>query len=289
VPDFGFSLAFFRYFRFPPLLSCNCNRELVRGAFTDGSGGNHACSADFSRVNAVEEAETATGHRPEIGVQKPEIGVQKKENLMKRTRTKMRILSIRLFATIFLAAMTLSCIPVASADDCDRSLKASVSDPHQVSGITGSAELCIDRDHATVSERTENLISGHAYTTWFAYINDPAQCGNYIGGTPGVCGDNDGVLPFENPSVVFGRMDGAIADESGRLQFTGNFRDLRFSHGSTVWIIMFEHGPASTTDNRYLARQLLTPQLPGLGAPGLGAPADGNVGHPVALAVFNIP
>jgi hypothetical protein len=84
-------------------------------------------------------------------------------------------------------------------------------------------------------------------------------------------------------------MDGAIAGASGRLHFTGNFRDLRFSHGSMVWIIMFEHGPASTTDNRFLARQLLTPQLPVLGAPGLGAPADGNVGHGVALAVFNIP
>jgi hypothetical protein len=48
---------------------------------------------------------------------------------------------------------------------------------------------------------------------------------------------------------------------------------------------MFEHGSASTSDNRFLARQLLTPQLPVLGPPGLGAPADGNVGHPVALAV----
>jgi hypothetical protein len=83
-------------------------------------------------------------------------------------------------------------------------------------------------------------------------------------------------------------MDGAIAGASGRLHLTGQFRDLRFSHGSTVWIIMFEHGRASTTDNRYLARQLLTPQLPPLGAPGLGAPADGDVGHPVALAAFNI-
>jgi hypothetical protein len=185
--------------------------------------------------------------------------------------------------------MALSCIPVASAADCDQLLKASVTDPHQTSGITGSAELCIDRDHATVSEWTENLKPGHAYTTWFAYIDDPAQCGNYEGGTPGVCADPDAVLPAASPTVVFGRMDGAISGASGRLHMTGEFRDLRFSHGSTVWIIMFEHGPASTTDNRFLARQLLTPQLPVLGAPGLGAPADGNVGHGVALAAFNIP
>ena len=175
------------------------------------------------------------------------------------------------------------------ASDCDLLLKASVSDPHQMSGITGSATLCIDHNHASVSEWAENLLPGHAYTTWFAYIDNPAECGHYPGGTPGVCADADGVLPAASPPVVFGRMNGAIAGESGRLHMTGEFRDLRFSRGSTVWIIMFEHGPASTADNRFLARQLLTPQLPPLGAPGLGAPADGNVGHGVALAAFKIP
>jgi hypothetical protein len=198
-------------------------------------------------------------------------------------------LSIRLFARLFVAAMALSCIPVASAADCDLLLKTSVSDPHQTSGITGSSELCIDRNHASVSQRTENQIPAHAYTTWFAYIDDPAKCGHYDGGTPGECADPDAVLPADNPTIVFGRMDGAIVGANGRLHFTGNFNDLRFSHGSTVWIIMFDHGPASTNDNRFLARQLLTPQLPVLGAPGLGAPADGDVGHGVALAVFNIP
>jgi hypothetical protein len=178
---------------------------------------------------------------------------------------------------------------MAESGDCDLLLKASVSDPHQMSGITGSATLCIDDSHATVSEWAENLQPGHAYTTWFAYINDPTQCGHYPGGTPGVCADADGVLPADNPPVVFGRMNGHIAGARGRLHMTGEFHDLRFSHGSTVWIIMFEHGPASTRDNRFLARQLLTPQLPALGPPGLGAPADGAVGHGVALAAFKIP
>lgn len=201
----------------------------------------------------------------------------------------MRTIAIRLFVKLFVAALALGCVEMAAAADCDQLLKASVSDPHAISGITGTAQLCIDRDHASVSMRTENLISGNAYTTWFAYIDDPTQCGLYPGGTPGVCSDPDGVLPPDNPTVVFGRMDGAVAGESGHLRFTGNFHDLRFSHGSIVWIIMFGHGPASTTDNRYLARQLLTPQLPVLGAPGLGTAADGPVGHGVALAVFNIP
>lgn len=183
-------------------------------------------------------------------------------------------------------------VQYADADDdadCDQLYKAPVSDPHQMSGITGSAVLCLDRKHTTVSEWAKNLIPGHAYTTWFAYIDNPAQCGNYPGGTPGVCADPDAVLPADSPTVVFGRMDGAVIGDSGRIHFTGRFRDLRFSHGSSVWIIMFEHGPANTSDNRYLARQLLTPQLPVLGPPGLGAPADGNVGHGVALAAFNIP
>src|SRR6516225_2792003 len=101
------------------------------------------------------------------------------------------------------------------ASDCDELLKASVSDPHQMSGITGSATLCIDHNHASVSEWAENLLPGHAYTTWFAYIDNPAECGHYPGGTPGVCADADGVLPAASPTVVFGRMNGAIAGESG--------------------------------------------------------------------------
>ena len=44
----------------------------------------------------------------------------------------------------------------------------------------------------------------------------------------------------------------------------------------------------SETDNRYRARQLLTPQDPSLGD-AMGAPIDGPVGQPVAIAVFNIP
>lgn len=197
----------------------------------------------------------------------------------------MRTLAKRLIV----AAITLSCIPAAFAADCDHLLKTSVSDPHHVTDVKGSAELCIDENHATVSEWAHNLTPGHAYTTWFAYIDDPKDCGNYAGGTPGVCVDQDGFLPADNPAAVFGRMDAAIAGRDGRLHFTGNVRDMRFSPGSMVWIIMFEHGQASTTDNRYLSRQLLTPQLPILGPPGLGAPIDGPVGHPVALAVFNIP
>lgn len=193
-------------------------------------------------------------------------------------------MSVTILLTMLLA---LTCIPTASAAECGSSMKVTLQ-PNQTD-IHGSATLCIEPNHITATVNAENLNPGDAYTTWFAYIDDPTQCGNYAGGTPGVCADQDGFLPANSPAVVFGRMDGAIAEESGHLRFTGNFHDLRFSHGSMVWIIMFGHGPASTADNRFLARQLLTPQLPVLGAPGLGALADGAVGHPVGLAVFNIP
>src|SRR5215469_2914764 len=49
----------------------------------------------------------------------------------------------------------------AADADCDQLLKASVSDPHLISGVTGSADLCIDRNYATVSEWAENLEPGH--------------------------------------------------------------------------------------------------------------------------------
>jgi hypothetical protein len=166
------------------------------------------------------------------------------------------------------AGLLLLQLGIAAAADCDQPLQTVVNHAPQ-SSIEGSAELCIDDGRISVSMRTENHTPGDAYTIWFAYLDDPATCGNYAGGTPGVCSDPDFILPANSPVGVFGRMDGHIAGAGGRVHFG--------------------HGPASTTDNRFLARQLLTPQLPVLGAPGEGAPGDGPVGHGVALAVFNIP
>jgi hypothetical protein len=193
----------------------------------------------------------------------------------------------RLLAALFALLAGLSFVPTAKAEDyCRHPLRAEVK-PNQ-SRIHGTAELCLDENNVSVSMRTEDHTPGNAYTIWFAYIDDPSQCGNYPGGTPGTCSDPDFVTPSDSPIGVFGRMDGKVARNSGRLRFTANLHDLRFSHNSMVWLIMFEHGPASTSNNRFLARQLLTPQLPVLGAPGEGALGDGDVGHGVALAIFNI-
>jgi hypothetical protein len=126
----------------------------------------------------------------------------------------------------------------------------------------------------------ENLTPKDAYTVWFVYIDKPANCQ-----TPD-CSDASPV--GNNPLMVFGRMDSLVADKTGRAHFWGDLRAFRLSKGSLVWLLVFGHGMASETDNRYRARQLLTPQDPSLGD-AMGAPIDGPVGQGVAIGVFNIP
>ena len=64
-------------------------------------------------------------------------------------------------------------------------------------------------------------------------------------------------------------------------------RALTFSLALIAVIIsatlVFGHGAADITDGRRLARQLLTPEDPSIGAPHLGVSPDG---YPVANALF---
>lgn len=182
------------------------------------------------------------------------------------------------------------CLPPAlrAQDDCANELSATTN-AIGTSGITGNANLCVAEGAVTASMLVEGLIPGNAYTVWFVVFDNPANCGTYAGGTPGVCTGADATMPSANPEAAFGRMDGLIAEDGRTARLAGHYRNLRLSHGAIVWLLMFGHGAASTTDNRELARQLLTPQKPALGAPGLGASGDAIQGGPVALAVFNIP
>jgi len=189
---------------------------------------------------------------------------------------------------LFTAMLVIGLNLNAFADDCTQTLQATVN-PIGGSGLQGTAQICIQGNTTSVVMKTGGLIAGDAYTIWFVYFDDPTLCGSYPNGTPGVCTGADTVFPPNNPVGVFGRMDGVIAEASGSARLTGHFRGFQFSHSSIIWLLMFEHGPANTTDNRYLARQLLTPQKPALGPPGLGAPTDGAVGTPVAVAKFNVP
>jgi hypothetical protein len=81
-------------------------------------------------------------------------------------------------------------------------------------------------------------------------------------------------------------MDRAVADEDGQARFAAKLQDFKVSKGSLIWLFIFNHGPAST-DNEARARQLLTPETPGLGAPGLGLLVRKGFG--AGVAVFNIP
>ena len=199
-------------------------------------------------------------------------------------------MKLRRFAplAIFTVMLTIALNVNALADDCTQTLQASVN-ALGGSGIRGTTQICIQENSTNVTMKTQGLVATNAYTIWLVYFENPSLCGFYQGGTPCVCTGTDAIYPPNNPVGVFGRMDGTIAEDSGLARLTGRFRGLQFSHGSIIWLLMFGHGAASNTDNRFLARQLLTPQKPVLGPPGLGAPDDGVVGKGVAVALFNVP
>ena len=148
--------------------------------------------------------------------------------------------------------------------------------------VQGSARLCFDTDGVRPELEVEHLSAGTVYTTWFVYYDRASDCQTHpcVGGTDAVGAD---------PAGVLGRMDGLVADQSGAGHFAADLRGLHLSSGSEVQIPVFGHGPASTTDGRARARQILTPQLPMLGAPGLGVGSDGDLGGPVAAVIFDIP
>jgi hypothetical protein len=147
------------------------------------------------------------------------------------------------------------------------------------SGIVGNAELCLGEQGVRASVQADNLSDGNAYTTWMVYFDHPSDC------SAKPCTPADAV--GDDPAGVVSRIDGLIAD-GGPETFAGMYRNLRLSRGGEVHIPIFSHGVASADDHRALARQLLTPQDPGLGVMG-GAPADGALGAPVAVAIFYVP
>lgn len=195
---------------------------------------------------------------------------------MKTQRTSR--ITIAALAGLFLA---ISAPKVMLADEC----KTDQNQPlMQENGtmISGHGTLVVNKEGVDAIIRAENLIPGVAYTAWFIYFDNPALCM-----VPGQCGPGDAKLPEDNPVGVFGRMDSAVAGTNGQLTFKGMLRDFRVSAGSAVYVELFVHGPASTMDNRALARQLLTPEAPVLGAPGLGVGTTQRA-FPAAIAMFSI-
>ena len=163
-----------------------------------------------------------------------------------------------------LGLLAVSTPKVMAADQCNNVQLQPVV-PQNGEAPTGHGTLVVNGGEVSVLVGAEKLTPGVAYTAWIIYFDDTAQCL-----VPHHCGPPDLTMPASNPEGVFGRMDGGVAGADGRLTFKISLSSFRVSAGSAVHVAIFNHGPASTTDNRERARQLLTPEAPGLGAPGLG-------------------
>lgn len=177
----------------------------------------------------------------------------------------------------------------ASAQDSGcQPLRTAVTDLNTGSGMSGQAILCYGEDGVQVRLSANNLLAGQAYTVWFVYFDNPANCIT-APGTASPCGPRDLTSPLPPngvPAGVFGRMDGAVADQFGSARFSARLQDFHFSPGSDVHLVIFNHGPVSN-DNYARAHQLLTPETPGLGSPGLGLGT--RKGFMAGGAVLHIP
>ena len=168
------------------------------------------------------------------------------------------------FAVVLASVMTASSSKLMAANQC-RTRQIQPFAPQNGSSVSGAGVLVVNRNGTTVLMQVENLTPGVAYTVWFAYADKTANCL-----TPNQCVPADLFMPAEDPAGVFGRMDAGVAGPNGELTFQAVLRDFEVSPGSAVHLILFAHGPVSTTDLQERARQLLTPENPVLGAPGLG-------------------
>jgi hypothetical protein len=190
----------------------------------------------------------------------------------------IRILAI---AAMFGMLLAMSTPTVLAANACGAQ-DVQVVQSKNGSGITGQATLVVNTTGAHALMQAENLKPGVAYTVWFIYFDDTSKC--LIAHQ---CGAADLTTPPTAPEGVFGRMDSAVAGDDGELTFQETLRDFEVSAGSALHLVLFAHGTANTTDLQERARQLLTPEAPGLGAPGLGIGAP--KGSLVGAAIFEIP
>lgn len=208
----------------------------------------------------------------------------------KEKRKMKKIARYGLAFGVFAAALGIN----AKAQDNNgcQPLMTEVADFGTGSGISGRASLCYGASGVQVRMSADNLQPGQAYTVWFVYFDNPASC-IFAPATDSPCGPPDLTRPLPDsmhpdaaPAGAFGRMDSAVADQFGTARFSARLQDFHFSQGAHVHLVVFRHGPASN-DNYARARQLLTPEAPGLGSPGLGLGAQ--KGFMAGGAIFHIP
>jgi hypothetical protein len=191
----------------------------------------------------------------------------------------MKRLLSSLFVIVTLVVSTTALAASVTAADGATCMTSGVKQMAQ-EPITGDAFLCADPAGIRSNIRLTHLTPDDVYTLWFAYLDKRDACAAAMCARPDFFGDN--------PVGVFGHMDSVIADTTGNATLGGSLPGMQLSQGSEVWLLLFNHGAASMDNNLELARQLLTPQDPDLGAPAAGATADGKKGSGTAIAVFDI-
>jgi hypothetical protein len=147
--------------------------------------------------------------------------------------------------------------------------------------VAGNAFLCPTKEGVTGEIRATGLIPGDAYTFWFVYIDNAAQCA--ADGMAKCVGIN---LPNDVPDAAFGRVADVIAPKNGKATIVGTVPGLQLSPGSQVMYLLKGHGPANPTDNLARSRQILTAEDPTVGSPGLGI-VGGAVADFAGTATFN--
>ncbi len=150
--------------------------------------------------------------------------------------------------------------------------------------VTGNAFVCPGPEGVRARVEARGLTPGNAYTLWFIYVPDGAACAADEAtcfGANGTGGNQSAV-----PAEAFGRLSDAVAPKNGKATISGQVPGLQLSKGSQVWLLMNGHGPANTSDNLALARQLLTPEDPTVGAPNLGVLSLPASDH-AALTIFS--
>jgi hypothetical protein len=151
--------------------------------------------------------------------------------------------------------------------------------------VSGEVSVCQTAGDVNAKLKLKGLTPGTVYTVWFIYIDDGSKCAaegqaTCFGTTP-TGGDQTAV-----PDEAFGRLTDLVAPKNGKANVTGDVPGLKLSKGSQVWILLKGHGPANTSDNLALARQLLTPEDETAGAPNLGI-VGGSVADFASLNTFD--
>lgn len=110
------------------------------------------------------------------------------------------------------------------------------------SGVVGRARLCIVDEGVRPAIEATGLTPGIVYATWLGYFDRPTDC------RKSRCTLSDFV--GDEPAGVVGRMDGLVADGTGKAAFWGDFRDLRLAGGSEVRLLIFERGHTGVANSR---------------------------------------